>query len=49
MLFLRKNFPMPLADLQWQMRANRSAMEMRIDELSEDRLVKIGAIKHANT
>ena len=46
MLHLRKNFPMPLMDLQGAIDVNRSALERRINELSVAGMIKIEVLKH---
>jgi DNA-binding MarR family transcriptional regulator len=46
LLLLRKNFPMPVVELQRQMKVNRSTLERRIDELSSAGIVKIQMLKN---
>jgi DNA-binding MarR family transcriptional regulator len=46
MLHLRKNFPMPLMDLQGAIDVNRSALERRIRELSAAGMIKIEVLKN---
>ena len=47
MLILRRNFPMPLMEIQMQIKANRSAVDRRMNELSEAGMVKIETIRNA--
>ena len=47
MLILRKNFPMPLMEIQQRIKANRSAVDRRMKELSEAGMVKVETIKNA--
>jgi DNA-binding MarR family transcriptional regulator len=46
LLHLRKNFPMPLMELQGAIDVNRSALERRIRELSEAGMIKIEVLKN---
>jgi DNA-binding MarR family transcriptional regulator len=46
LILLRKNFPMPVMELQRQMKVNRSTLERRIGELSGAGIVKIQILKN---
>lgn len=46
LVLLRKNFPMPVMELQRQMKVNRSTLERRIDELSGAGIVKVQVLKN---
>ena len=45
LLHLRKHFPMPLLELEGEIKANRSAIRRRIDELAEAGMIKIGQVR----